>query len=1189
MKGPIAPPRQQMIMENRTSLSPRPTATDESRTKSTGTSSSRSSRPKIVDPWSDGGTASSSPGRAANTTAAPPPPPPPPAVADPVPKRTPSNNVTKVIDLAPAPADTRSRNSSKGSKGTIDSNPAETSLVVPPGSPGTGRRHRFHDSSSAKSSERIINPSGLLPMISTGSPSIQRIVRDPIEQEQALFEQRLCEDTYGVAVRKINQYGKANLRYVKCLHVDDLTDTGSSKRSISSRSVSSKGRKRISLTPDYRKDPLSEKTRYALVWGKKKDVQITLDQFLSVRIGKATERAKRNPSPSSRILSLLTRDPKHSALDIEAPTRMDRDKFARAFSRFLDVPLEGDDSSSVHSAEFTPVTHKTTPEASASSSAPGDMTPANITTTIPLPKEEAPKEQAIEPKQEAPATAAPEKEKDIGGFWQGAVAAANAANQTANQEESPEGLNLRAVVELPSEKEFAADEDGKDNEGGSVVSSLTGHAYDQEIVEELHNALNDLRVQLEDSRMEAARAVKVAEQAIQSAAKNCSQEWQNTVTHKAAEAAAMAQKRSAEAMAKQRLAEERLDGERRTAAFWRKQAEVAEEEAGLLQTRAASAEVRKSGIEEQLESEKRMAQAQMNNLKARIAQLEAAQLDSLNMALQKNSDLETELGAAKRDLASKERPEDAESPENSQRNKSGRNSYFMGRKKKADKTIETASSKIIETKTLSSPDDSTKSPKSIQGTSIPSDELLKLKAETVLVRQQYENLRRSTTAELSTLPEMSKQWSSQVSGALEASQAEIKRLRERLSTESASRRKLLHEVQDLRGVVRVYCRPRPPQKDQSIFEMPSQETLVLRRDRFDKSKNLQPMSFEFDRIFDSNLPQQEVYGEIEEVCIGVLDGFNVTLMAFGQEGCGKTKSVIGDLREENGQVAIENHGIHLQSLRQLFDIAEHRSERFKDTFALSIVEVYNERLSDLLVGTSGGESKGSIIVADSSSRKKKDKQTEDDASSGKGSKLEIRSDLHGDTVVHGSLSVDVESFDEVVTTWSECLANRRKRLEEQGTDVEAYESSSHIIATLKVTSANIATGHGVVGKLQFVDMASAEVSRRRNSESNTEPKSSELSSSMIGSGEWRFKNRSLETLCDVVAARAQYVRNVPYRNSTLTHVLRDSLEGDTKVIFLACVSSDPTDIQESTATLKLASRMKQVTLGKATKHALTQP
>ena len=59
---------------------------------------------------------------------------------------------------------------------------------------------------------------------------------------------------------------------------------------------------------------------------------------------------------------------------------------------------------------------------------------------------------------------------------------------------------------------------------------LTG-AADQEIVEELHQAIIELRAELDASRAEAARAVKVAEQAIQSAENCSSSEWNSTVTH----------------------------------------------------------------------------------------------------------------------------------------------------------------------------------------------------------------------------------------------------------------------------------------------------------------------------------------------------------------------------------------------------------------------------------------------------------------------------------------------------------------------------------------------------------------------------------------------------------------------------------------------------------------------------------
>jgi hypothetical protein len=101
-----------------------------------------------------------------------------------------------------------------------------------------------------------------------------------------------------------------------------------------------------------------------LSWGKKKDVTVPLDQFTAVHKGKVTNRSRQNPCPTSRIVSLITTTEIHAvhsssggsninnnsnsssypSLDIEALTRLDRDKFFRAFARFLNIPLleEGD-------------------------------------------------------------------------------------------------------------------------------------------------------------------------------------------------------------------------------------------------------------------------------------------------------------------------------------------------------------------------------------------------------------------------------------------------------------------------------------------------------------------------------------------------------------------------------------------------------------------------------------------------------------------------------------------------------------------------------------------------------------------------------------------------------------------------------------------------------------------------------
>lgn len=192
---------------------------------------------------------------------------------------------------------------------------------------------------------------------------------EPDDLEQALFEQRLTEDVYGVAVRKINQNGKSNLRYVKCCFVDaaDLekdTHGFSSSRSVSSHSrrFSRFGRDRSVERSSARfRDRSVERSEVlmkgskvkVLTWGKKKEVNLPLERFVCVRKGKTTERTRRNVCPASRILSLITDDRQCPSLDIEAPTRLDRDKFAKAFSRFLGVPMEGEDARSIRS-DITP-------------------------------------------------------------------------------------------------------------------------------------------------------------------------------------------------------------------------------------------------------------------------------------------------------------------------------------------------------------------------------------------------------------------------------------------------------------------------------------------------------------------------------------------------------------------------------------------------------------------------------------------------------------------------------------------------------------------------------------------------------------------------------------------------------------------------------------------------------------------
>lgn len=577
------------------------------------------------------------------------------------------------------------------------------------------------------------------------------------------------------------------------------------------------------------------------------------------------------------------------------------------------------------------------------------------------------------------------------------------------------------------------------DEDASVVSSITGAGFDQEIVEELHLALTSLKTELEESRAEAARAVKVAEQAIQSAEHSNSKDWNSTVTHKAAEAAALAQKRSAEALAKARMAEERLEQEQKKSAIWRKQAESAAEEAGHWQTRAAVAEVQRAAMAESLGSE---------------------------------------------------------------------------RQQVASGFVQNPSNATLE--------------------------------------------------------------------------SELDRLRSKLALERATRRRLLNEVQDLRGSIRVYCRPRAP-IGTSTISAPSQEVMILHRERAsfktDVSAINAPLSFEFDGILGSDCSQQDVYDEMESVCLSALEGYNSCLIAHGQSGAGKTYTMLGNVKyAANGDVSITDFGIHLRAAQQFFHVLNQRKDRYQETVTFNIVEVSNERLSDLLVGTDLGDTQGRIETSRRTRSIRVDPQDGASAShSEKPLRLEIKTNRDGETTVHGLVSVEVTNFDDVLKIWKQSLSKRKQRLAEQAMDFDEHETTSHVIASFKVQSKNIATGVSTWGKIQFVDLAASNIVPRRPSNKKTSTPEAVIAGIGIGS-EWKFTNRSMATLAEVITARSQFHRKVPYRNATITHLLSDSLEAYTKVVLVACVSSDLKDLQETACALKFAETVRKVVIGKATKH-----
>ena len=79
-------------------------------------------------------------------------------------------------------------------------------------------------------------------------------------------------------------------------------------------------------------------------------------------------------------------------------------------------------------------------------------------------------------------------------------------------------------------------------------------------------------------------------------------------------------------------------------------------------------------------------------------------------------------------------------------------------------------------------------------------------------------------------------------------------------------------------------------------------------------------------------------------------------------------------------------------------------------------------------------------------------------------------------------------------------------------------------------------------------------------------------------------NKSLSALGDVIQARGAKQSHVPFRNSTLTYLLQDSLSQDSKTLMFVCISPVLYNSEESFCSLNFASRVRSVELGKATKN-----
>eukprot|EP00735_Rhodelphis_limneticus_P002107 TRINITY_DN1285_c0_g1::TRINITY_DN1285_c0_g1_i1::g.26844::m.26844 TRINITY_DN1285_c0_g1::TRINITY_DN1285_c0_g1_i1::g.26844 ORF type:complete len:971 (-),score=325.28,sp/F4IJK6/KN14R_ARATH/38.97/2e-113,Kinesin/PF00225.18/7.6e-105,Kinesin/PF00225.18/8.4e+03,DUF3052/PF11253.3/0.036,DUF4136/PF13590.1/0.078,Ribosomal_S25/PF03297.10/62,Ribosomal_S25/PF03297.10/10 TRINITY_DN1285_c0_g1_i1:14-2926(-) len=357
---------------------------------------------------------------------------------------------------------------------------------------------------------------------------------------------------------------------------------------------------------------------------------------------------------------------------------------------------------------------------------------------------------------------------------------------------------------------------------------------------------------------------------------------------------------------------------------------------------------------------------------------------------------------------------------------------------------------------------------------------------------------------------------------------EMEELQGQFARLQSIRKKLFNQVQELKGNIRVFCRVRPLDtgkgERRAVLEATGdQELTVISQGTLDQN-DVTRKTFEFDVVFSPTTEQDQVFAEVESLITSVMDGYNVCIFAYGQTGSGKTHTMQG------GPGAMR--GINLRSLERLFKLAGELKHQDID-MRLSIVEIYNETIKDLLSGKE---------------------------------KLEIRQGDQG-VFLPGLTEEPVNSIEEIVRLMDIGSKNRSTG----PTNMNVHSSRSHLIVTIWTVATNQVTGQICYGKLNLVDLAGSE--RLSRSEATGDRMKETL-----------HINKSLSSLGDVISALVKKDSHIPYRNSKLTYLLQDSLGGDSKTLMFANLSPADVDAQETLSTVNFAARVRSVMLGPATRH-----
>lgn len=286
-------------------------------------------------------------------------------------------------------------------------------------------------------------------------------------------------------------------------------------------------------------------------------------------------------------------------------------------------------------------------------------------------------------------------------------------------------------------------------------------------------------------------------------------------------------------------------------------------------------------------------------------------------------------------------------------------------------------------------------------------------------------------------------------------------------------------------------------------------------DTFDRKKGPKAVCQQY--ALDGAVPPHASQGAFFDLCgikpllLSALEGFASTVFAYGQTGSGKTYSLIGheSIIDRLDQKSSEQDGLLSRSVKYVFsEIKKREGAQFQ--VDVSYCEIYNEQVRDLL--------------------------------SASDTVLPVKWNPHHGFYVHNLTTQACSSKADVMR----CFCHGFSRTRVASHDMNTRSNRSHCMFTVNVHSALVSAPKQLRhGRVCFVDLAGSERAKDTNASGRTLTESGQI-------------NKSLFNLGKVITALSKKGGKgglVPYRDSTLTKLLMNSIGGNCKTLMVACCSS----------------------------------